>query len=138
MALLNMHITPEMKAEIAHMDQLRKELEQLEEKYSGMFNSNGVTRVKDIIFVDPDAIINDSNYEMDEYLSLSWSDAVDFSCVTEKTDLDDTCKIDSVLKHIKKVKEIYTSFEELLTQQKELGAKYMVAGCEPDEFNFNN
>lgn len=137
MGLLNTPMTPKMKADLERMNMLRAELEQLETEYADAIRIPGVQRVRNVAFIDTEKVINDSDYDIDEYWQITYDDATDFDCISCKSDLEDGAKIDNVLEKIRKTKEIYEKFENILEQQKQLGAKYVVHRCDPDEFDWD-
>ena len=98
----------------------------------------GVKRVRNVAFVDTSELIDDSDYEIDEYWQITYDNATDFDCISSKSDLDDGAGIDDVLKQIRKTKEIYENLEAVLEQQKQLGAKYVVHRCEPGDFDWDD
>ncbi|MBQ6629659.1 MAG: hypothetical protein IJH65_12705 [Methanobrevibacter sp.] len=137
MELLNAPMTPKMKADLERMNALRAELEQLETEYVDAIRIPGVQRVRNVAFINTEDVIDDSDYEMDEYWQITYDNATDFDCISCKSDLEDAAEIDSVLELIRKSKEIYEKFENILEQQKQLGAKYVVHRCEPDDFDWD-
>ena len=138
MGLLNTPISPKMKADLERMNTLRAELEQLETEYADAIKMPGVKRVRNVAFVDTAEIINDSDYEIDEYWQITYDNATDFDCISCKSDLEDGAQIDTVLEQIRKTKEIYENLEAVLEQQKQLGAKYVVHRCEPGDFDWDD
>ena len=137
MGLLNAPMTPKMKADLERMNALRAELDQLETEYADALRIPGVQRVKNVAFINTEDVIGDSDYEMDEYWQITYDDATDFEYISCKSDLEDGAEIDSVLEQIRKSKEIYEKFENILEQQKQLGAKYVVHRCEPGNFDWD-
>lgn len=138
MGLLNTPITPKMKADFERMRQLREELAHLESEYAETMRVPGVKRVRNVVFLDTEKIIDNSDYEIDEYWQTNMDDATDFDCISCKSDLEDGAEIDKVIKLVRDQKEIYAKFEEILEQQKELGAEYVVHRCEPDDFDWED
>lgn len=137
MGLLNAPMTPKMKADLERMNALHAELEQLETKYADTIRIPGVQRVRNVAFIDTEKVIGDSDYDIDEYWQITCDNATDFDCISCKSDLKDGAKIDTVLEQIRKTREIYEKFENIIEQQKQLGAKYVVHRCEPCDFDWD-
>ena len=100
MGLLNAPMTPKMKADLERMNALRAELEQLETEYADAIRIPGVQRVRNVAFIDTEEVIDDSDYEIDEYWQITYDNATDFDCISCKSDLEDGAEIDSVLEYI--------------------------------------
>lgn len=137
MGLLNAPMTPKMKADLERMNALRAELEQLETEYADAIRIPGVQRVRNVAFIDTEKVIGDSDYDIDEYWQITYDNATDFDCISCKSDLEDGAKIDTVLEQIRKTREIYEKFENIIEQQKQLGVKYVVHRCEPGDFDWD-
>ncbi len=97
----------------------------------------GVQRVRNVAFINTEDVIDDSDYEIDEYWQITYDNATDFDCISCKSELEDGAEIDSVLEQIRKTKEIYEKFENIIEQQKQLGAKYVVHRCKPGDFDWD-
>lgn len=137
MGLLNAPMTPKMKADLERMNALRAELEQLETEYADAIRIPGVQRVRNVAFIDTEKVIGDSDYDIDEYWQITYDNATDFDCISCKSDLEDGAEIDTVLEQVRKTREIYEKFENIIEQQKQLGAKYVVHRCEPGDFDWD-
>ena len=117
---------------------IRENLEQLETEYADAIRIPGVQRVRNVAFIDTEKVIGDSDYGIDEYWQITYDNVPDFDRISCKSDLKDGAEIDTVLEQVRKSREIYEKFENIIEQQKQLGAKYVVHRCEPGDFGWDS
>lgn len=127
----------------AQQEQLVKDIEIAEREAKGISDvCPGITRARDVLFVDFDTCKFGGEVGFDYCLDPDYYDEVSFNagCEDYYSSFDECNSIDRLIEKAKYWRDAYDSVIKLFTAQKELGARYIQnrCDCSPEEFNFDH
>lgn len=138
-----------LKVLLAQQDELKDAIKQAQRESKGITDiAPGVTRARDILFVDFDKVKFgevefDYALDPDDYNETSFyaSCADKFSELLHEIDDDESCKIEDAIAKSKLWMDAYTAMYKFFTEHKEKGIKYVHTGSNSsaaEKFEFDN